>query len=38
VGIDFYLVVGGSLFITFLIPFLGWLEKRREQAGRGEAD
>ncbi len=27
---DFYVVVGGSLFIAFLVAFLGWRQDRKE--------
>ncbi len=30
-GWDFYLVVGGSLFIAFLMAYLGWRQDKHDQ-------
>lgn len=32
IGWDFYIVVGASLFIAFLMAYLGWRQDKAEKA------
>jgi len=32
----FYVVVGGSLLLAFLVAYLGWREKRSRKESNGE--
>ena len=37
VGWDFYIIVGGSLFIAFLMAYLGWRQEKNEKKGEAAA-